>query len=161
MKRLAAATALILVAVSPTAAVARGGGGGGGGGGAVVSTPPPAGPDCYPWNEKGIGIITARASIVMHGTGDLVNCSDHDETVWFRETRTGPNPDLSAPVFQQGEPTRPLAATTIKPGSKVAYEWFLTNPAPSSVYEVRIDAVDATTGLDAATAIDEFVTPPA
>ena len=161
MKRLLLAFALLAIAALPAAAFARGGGGGGGGGG-TVSTPPPPGTDCYSWDEKGIQVVTARASIVMQGNGDLVNCSDHNETVWFRVTNTGPNPDLSAPVFEANPvPPRPLAATTIKPGSKLSYQWFLNNPAPSSIYEVKITAVDATTGLDATSAVDEFMTPPA
>ena len=164
MKRLAPARTALLIFAVPAVAAARGGGGagGGGGGGTPVSTPVPPGAPCYRFDEKGIQVITARASIVMQGNGDLVNCSDHDETVFFRVRNTGPNPDLSAPVFEQNfVPPRPLAATTIKPGSKLSYQWFLSNPAPSSVYEVEFTAVDANTGLDAATAVDEFVTPPA
>ena len=165
MKRPAALASLLLLLLVPAAASARGGGaggGGGGGGGGTAATPPPPGAPCYRFEEKGIQVVTARASIVMQGNGDLVNCSDHDETVFFRVRNTGPNPDLSAPVFEQNfVPPRPLAATTIKPGSKLSYQWFLSNPAPSSVYEVELTAVDATTGLDAATAVDEFVTPAA
>jgi hypothetical protein len=160
MKRLTVTASLLLILIVPATALARGGTGGGGGG--VTSTPPTPGAPCYQWNEKGIGVVTARATIVMQGNGDLLNCSDHDETVWFRVTNTGPNPHLTAPVFDQNfVPPRPLAATTIKPSSKLAYQWFLNNPAPSSVYEVKITAVDAGTGLDATSAVDEFVTPPA
>jgi hypothetical protein len=161
MKRLVITTALLAMSVLPTAAFGAKGAGGGGGGG-VASTPPPAGADCFQWNEKPISIITARASIVMHGTGDLVNCSDHSVSVSFRETRTAANPDLSAPlVFEQGEPARPLGVVTIKPESKVAYEWFLTNPFPSSTYAIKLDAIDATTLQVDTSLIDEFVTPPA
>ena len=164
MKRLAVSLSLLTMAIVPAAAFAQGGpggGGGGGGGGGTVSTAPPGQP-CYQWQEKPISIITARSGIVMHGQGDLVNCSDHSVSVSFRESVTDANPDLTQPlVFHAGEPARPLGVVTIKPGSKVSYEWFLTNPFPSSTYAIRLDAIDGTTlGVDTSL-IDEFVTPPA